>query len=359
MNVLIVNPIMYTSETKTIKRAESVKDSMIYDLCLAFADCGHKVTLFAAEPYKTTRQEEYPFEIIWGKCAFQWVCLPHCFPYMPELPHYIREHKELDLIITGEVFSLNSLNAVFAANKKVIIWHELAKHNAMFKKVPSKIWYNIVARVFMRNTCVVARSEEARRFISKYCRMTKKYSIDHGVNLDKFQPSEEKDDYFVVCSQLIARKRIDGILYKYRDYLDRTGSSSKLYIVGDGPLREEMEKLTEQLGITEMVIFTGKMTHEQLLPYLARAKALLINTEKDNSMISIVEAIAVGTPIITTDVPLNSTYIKAHGLGIVGNWTYQDLELISNDLKRYVTNCLNYRDSLSTKSNVARFIDAL
>ena len=33
-------------------------------------------------------------------------------------------------------------------------------------------------------------------------------------------------------------------------------------------------------------------------------------------MISIVEAIAVGTPIVTTDVPLNSTYIKEYQLGI-------------------------------------------
>ena len=359
MNVLVVNPIMYTSETKTIKSAESVKDSMIYDLCLAFADCGHKVTLFAAEPYKPTRQEEYPFEIVWGRCAFQSVCLPHCFPYMPELTRYIRIHKELDLIITGEVFSLNSLNAVFAANKKVIIWHELAKHNALFKQMPSKIWYNIVARAFMRNTCVVARSEEARKFISKYCRMTKEYSIDHGVNLDKFQPCEEKDDYFVVCSQLIARKRIDGILYRFKDYIERTGNSTKLYVIGDGLLRKELEKLTEGLNLNASVVFTGKMTHGELLPYLARAKALLINTEKDNSMISIVESIAVGTPVVTTDVPLNSSYIKQYSLGIVGDWTERDLEMISKDSARYVRNCLNYRESLSTKSNVERFVNIL
>lgn len=32
MKVLVINPIMYTSETKNIKRAASIKDTMMYDL---------------------------------------------------------------------------------------------------------------------------------------------------------------------------------------------------------------------------------------------------------------------------------------------------------------------------------------
>ena len=49
MKVLIVNPILYTSETENIKRVESIKDTMIYDLCLAFHKKGISVTLAAAE----------------------------------------------------------------------------------------------------------------------------------------------------------------------------------------------------------------------------------------------------------------------------------------------------------------------
>ena len=45
MKVLVINPIMYTSETKNIKRAASIKDTMMYDFCLAFHEMGHSVTL--------------------------------------------------------------------------------------------------------------------------------------------------------------------------------------------------------------------------------------------------------------------------------------------------------------------------
>lgn len=41
MKVLVINPIMYTSETKNIKRAASIKDTMMYDFCLAFHEMGH------------------------------------------------------------------------------------------------------------------------------------------------------------------------------------------------------------------------------------------------------------------------------------------------------------------------------
>ena len=68
MRILVINPIMYTSETRDIKRVSSIKDAMMYDLCLAFHEQGHEVTLFAGEPYRPEQEERYPFRVIWGKC---------------------------------------------------------------------------------------------------------------------------------------------------------------------------------------------------------------------------------------------------------------------------------------------------
>ena len=133
----------------------------------------------------------------------------------------------------------------------------------------------------------------------------------------KYLPSStEKDNSFVVCSQLIERKKIDGILEKFAMYLNQYNSTCWLYIIGEGELKEKLQRMAQTLGIASNAIFTGKMTHDELLPILSKSKALLVNTVKDNNMISIVEAIAVGTPIVTTDVPLNSTYIKEYQLGI-------------------------------------------
>lgn len=358
MNILIINPIVYTSETKRIQKADSIKDTMIYDLCLAFQELGHRVTLYAGEPFRPTQPEEYPFEVIWDACKFQKICMPHCFPYLAGLRKYLKAHREdLDLIITSEVFSVNSLNTVMLARDKTIVWHELAKHNAMMKQLPSRFWYNVVARLFMGKVKVVPRSVEARQFISHYCKNTQQTIIEHGVNLHKFVPSDKKETHFVVCSQLIPRKRIDGILKSFAAFRQTASEPYQLFIIGDGELRQELEQQTADLGLGENVAFTGKLRHGEMLPYLASAQALLVNTEKDNSMISIVESISVGTPVVTTEVPLNASYIKSEQLGIAKDgWNEADMVEVTENNARYAANCLRYRETLSTVSKAKQFI---
>ena len=152
--------------------------------------------------------------------------------------------------------------------------------------------------------------------------------------------------------------KIDGILEKFAMYLNQYNSTCWLYIIGEGELKEKLQRMAQTLGIASNAIFTGKMTHDELLPILSKSKALLVNTVKDNNMISIVEAIAVGTPIVTTDVPLNSTYIKDYQLGIAKKqWDESDLNDVVSNSEMYIENCMKYRYKLSTKQRVEQFLE--
>lgn len=358
MKVLIINPIVYTSESKNIKRVPSIRDSMIYDLCLAFHNAGHDVVLYAADAYKPTEDAEYPFSVIWAKCIAPKIFQPHRMPFLSGIYRYIRRNRgELDLIISGEVFSINSLLAGFASKDKLIVWHELAMHNNLFKKIPSKVWYGFVAKLFMRDVRVVARSEEARAFISKYCANVSSNVIDHGVNLEKFKAGQERRNIFVVCSQLIERKRIDGIIEKFACYLKKYDEDAMLYIAGEGELEASLKAQVKDLRIDGNVCFPGKISHDRLQEILSSAHAMLVNTVKDNSMISIVESIAVGTPVITTSIPLNSRYILSEKLGIVDdNWDEDDMHEIVVHSTLYQSNCMRYRKILSTEHRVEQFL---
>ena len=85
---------------------------------------------------------------------------------------------------------------------------------------------------------------------------------------------------------------------------------------------------------------------------------MLVYTQKDNSMISIAESIAVGTPVITTNVPDNAKYVKDYNLGIVSdNWDWQELDKIVADNQRYISNCKEYRVNLDNRHNVGLFIE--
>ena len=357
LKVLIVNPIIYTSETENIKKVPSVKDTMIYDLCLAFHKKGIEVTLAAAEDYKPLEEEEYPFRIEWFKCVCKKIFKPNVLPFCPDIAK-LAQAEHFDLIISSEVFSVNSLLLARKAPKRLIIWHELAKHNKIFKEIPSRLWYGIIAKHFFKNVLIVPRSAEAKVFISGYCKNVCETVIDHGVNLEKFESKTVKDNYFIVSSQLIARKRINLIIEKFADYLKEYDSSCLLYIMGEGEERSALEEQVRRLKIEENVRFFGKLPHGELKKYLARARAMLVYTEKDNNMVSIVEALACTTPVITTPVPYNASYIRLNDLGIVDAfWGAKEMHSVVKNAEFYIGKCLNYRSFISTDSKASTFLE--
>lgn len=357
MKVLIMNPILYTAETDIIPKVASIKDTMIYALCQGFIQNGDEPVLIAAEDYKPESKETYPFPVIWMPCICKTVFKPRCLPYLKGLGKYLRKHKqEYDYIISSEVFSMLTLCGALFARKKLVIWHELGAHNNILKKIPSIVWYNIVARICFRNIPVIPRSEKARQFISRFCNKVLDMTIDHGVDLNKINYSREKENYFVVVSQLIDRKHIDGIIQHFADFLKGRENPFGLKIIGEGILGEKLMRQVQELNLKGIITFPGKLNHRELMPILAKARAMLVNTGKDNSMVSITESIAAGTPVITTSVPFNADYIKAESLGIVKDgWNERELEIICENNEFYVDNCIRYRQKLSTKHMAEEF----
>lgn len=357
--ILIINPILYTSETNQIPKVNSIKDTMIYTLCLGFVKLGHQVTLLAARDYQPINKENYDFPIVFMKTTGHKVFQPRCLPYMPELRGFLRKHQEYDLIISSEAFGTWSYTAARVYPEKTIIWQELAKHNNILHKIPSKVWYNIIARFLMRKILVVPRSEAAACFIRDFLPHVANICIDHGVDLNKFSLPEQiqKRNQFVVVSQLIERKRIDYTILQFKDFLEKGYQDYKLYIIGQGEQNEMLQTLVRQHHLEKSVIFCGQMSHEQLLPIVTDSRALLVSTAKDNNMVSIVESIVAGTPVITTSVPYNAAYIRREVLGIVSDdWNAEDLKVICMENDMYVTNCMRYREKLSNTYLARQFI---
>lgn len=363
MRILIINPILYTAETDSIPKVESIKDTMIYTMCMGFLEIGHEPVLIAASDFRPERREEYPFEIVWMDTVYKRICKPRCLPFMPKLGSYIKENKNrIDGIITSEVFSLHSFTAVRQMRNKTIIWHELGAHNKVFHYFPSRLWYNIIARFFLGNVRIIARSEHAGKFIGRYCRNVSETIIEHGVDVRRIKAKQQKKNHFVVVSQLIPRKRIEKIINIFAAF-EKQSSETRGYILdiaGRGGQEQQLKEQAAALLIADKVIFHGHMTHEELAPVIADAKAMLVYTKKDNSMVSIAESIAAGTPVITTTVPFNASYIKREKLGIAqDDWGVDALNKICGKNEEYVRSCIRYRDKLSAEYCCERFIKEL
>lgn len=360
MNILILNAILFTPDNGIIPKVKSIKDTMIYNMCLGFKQLGHSITLAAAEEYRPTEEEKYEFDIIFFKSKFTRIFQPTVLPYSSELKQYIRlNHSKFDLIISSETFSFQSFFASRICPKKTIIWQELTTHQRKFHQIPSKIWHNFIAKYLIKRICItIPRSKQAQDFIKKYI-PTSTEIVDHGINIQKFNAETNKKRQIISSAQLIYRKNIDGIIKIFSKFIKSPKYSDiKLIIAGRGNELENLQKLVKGLNITESVKFVGFLPQSELNVYIRESLCFLVNTRKDLNMVSIPEAIASATPILTNTIPASADYIKANALGIVKDeWGNDELSLIIDNNKTYVENCFNYRNKLTNTYCAQTIID--
>ncbi len=85
------------------------------------------------------------------------------------------------------------------------------------------------------------------------------------------------------------------------DALARVDSVT-LLIAGDGDERAALERRVEELGIRERVRFLGAQPRARVLELFAAADASILSSTWENFPHTVVEALAVGTPVIATTV---------------------------------------------------------
>ena len=85
----------------------------------------------------------------------------------------------------------------------------------------------------------------------------------------------------------------------------------RLAVLGDGPERAELEALATALGITERVLFAGFRPNPY--PWLARADVVALSSRSEGMPNVLLEAMALGTPVVATDCPGSPRELLDHG----------------------------------------------
>lgn len=75
-----------------------------------------------------------------------------------------------------------------------------------------------------------------------------------------------------------------------------------LLVLGDGPERPALEREAETLGVSDRVRFLGAGTRDEVLRLFRAADAVLVTSAWENLPHTVLEALAVGTPVIATAV---------------------------------------------------------
>jgi glycosyltransferase involved in cell wall biosynthesis len=84
----------------------------------------------------------------------------------------------------------------------------------------------------------------------------------------------------------------------------------KLLIVGSGPELSVLEKKATDLGLADEVIFTGSLTHDVLIRYIRASDVFVLNTSYKGLSHQILEVMAVGVPVVATNVGGNPEIVE-------------------------------------------------
>ncbi len=90
--------------------------------------------------------------------------------------------------------------------------------------------------------------------------------------------------------------------------------AARFLVVGDGPLRGELERSAGVLGIAQATRFTGLRRDARELT--ARADVLVVPSDSEGMSVAALEALAAGVPVVSTDVP-GMRELLGGGAGIV------------------------------------------
>ena len=168
--------------------------------------------------------------------------------------------------------------------------------------------------ILSRTSQVIVPTKKVENILKKYGVGEPVSVMPTGVDLSRFKEPitlEEKNavkkrlgiplenKVLVSVGRLAKEKNLEELL-EYFAKLVREGNGKNLtfLIAGDGPDRERLEKLAEELGIKDQVVFTGMISPDKVAGYYKLGDVFVCASNSETQGITYIEALACGLPAL-------------------------------------------------------------
>lgn len=209
-----------------------------------------------------------------------------------------------DILLFTDPLSFNTIASLFVRNKKYVVFYHYENDPFYYKFLPFISYRKILSRF---NGIICISNFSLSQLGSLGIDTAKCKVVYCGLNHGLFRPSPSRSkrypfEYILSIGSEEPRKNMENILKTFR-ILKNDFPQLKLLKAGNAnPInRKRTMALVESLQLTEDVVFTDYLQEEDLPQIYSGAKLLLFPSLLEGFGFPIVEAMACGCPVVTSD----------------------------------------------------------
>lgn len=209
---------------------------------------------------------------------------------------------------------------------------------------------------FEKNIHIIPTGIEVDRFFEE------NISKEEVQNLRKRLDLSKKDFVILFVGRLAEEKNVEFLINSQKN-LNKKYKNIKLIIVGDGPDKEKYEKLSNSLGLSNNIIFTGKAAWGDMPYYYHVSDVFATASKTETQGLTIIEAMASQVvPVCMRDEAFQSMVTEElNGLFFVTNEEYEAeikrLYLNPKELKRFDKQARIQAEHYSSKNYADRVLE--
>lgn len=174
------------------------------------------------------------------------------------------------------------------------------------------------SRVMILNDGIAGEAREAGIRQERLCWMPNPVDVEEFAPVDAQRRAELRQalglpsdaPVMVFVGRLAPEKQLGSLLDAFA-IVRRTRPDAVLGLIGDGPMRQDLERQAASLNLGEVVRFAGRQPMSRVIEWLQAADAFTLVSSLEGFPCSLVEAMAAGLPAVVSQIPANEQLIVA------------------------------------------------
>lgn len=151
-------------------------------------------------------------------------------------------------------------------------------------------------------TEVIVPSNYLRDLVSDWGVDSESISVTYNSieSRDQILDYSERKQRIVTVGRLVNWKGVGDLIHSF-DRIAAEYPSLEFHVVGNGPERERLERIADNVSATDRITFHGRVPHETVLDLLSESLLFALNSTYEGLPHVVLEAMSCGTPSVISD----------------------------------------------------------